>query len=402
MTARVSSRSATHVILSAAKDPYPLLIGVLGIGAARQEIAAIRRNPALELPAVADQDPALLAEFSAVKRYSNAEELCADSSIDAVFIGTPTYLHTEHALRALEAGKHVVVAKPMALDLDSARRMVEAAERHGLQLLVGHSQSYEPAIAAMRQLIASGELGKLGSINSWYFTDWIYRGRKPAELDTSLGGGVVYRQGAHHFDILRLLGGGLVRSVRAMAGVWDASRPAEGAYAAFLEFDDGAAATAVFNGYDHFHTTELGFPIGEGGREVSHDAYGAARLAVHGASAEGELALKSARRSGENRPRGERHQAFYGLTIVSCERGDIRQSPDGLLVYADDGKREVDVPDRRTGRDIMFDELYQAVVHGHAPLHNGRWGLATLEVQLAVLQSARERREVRLERQVSC
>ena len=297
---------------------------------------------------------------------------------------------------AIEAGKHVILAKPMALNVEDASRTVEAAEARGVRLIVGHSQSYEPAIKRMRQIIESGELGPLGMIHSWYYTDWIYRGRRPAELRTELGGGVVYRQGAHHFDIARVLGGGLVRSVRAVVGRWDPERPTEGAYTAFLEFEDGAAATLAFNGYDHFRTTELGFPIGEGGTEVEHESFGEARLAL-AASPANELALKKARRSRQDR---QRHQAFYGLTVVSCQRGDMRQSPDGLLVYGDTGRREEQLPGV-TGRDLMLDELYRAVFDDVQPSHDGRWGLATLEIQLAVLQSARERREASLSHQVA-
>jgi phthalate 4,5-cis-dihydrodiol dehydrogenase len=377
-----------------------LRVGVVGVGAAGAEIQAVLRHPNLALAAVADVDQQLLEEAGrrlGVPGFASAEQLFERRDVDAVFIGTPTHLHAEHALRAIDSGKHVITAKPMALDLAGAERVVAAAERRGVRLMVGHSQSYEPAIAAMRRIVQSGELGPLGMINSWYFTDWIYRGRQPAELDSSQGGGVVYRQGAHQFDILRLLGGGLVRSVRAMAGRWDAGRPVEGAYAAFLEFEDGAAATAVFNGYDHFRTTELGFPIGEGGADVSAEPYGTARAALTSAGGEGELELKKRRRA---RDSARRHQAFYGLTIVSCRRGDIRQSPDGLLVYADGGLREEPLPAGVTGRDVMMDELYQAVAHDREPSHDGRWGMATLELQLAVLRSSRERREIPLSRQV--
>ena len=310
---------------------------------------------------------------------------------------TPTHLHAPHALLAIEAGLHTIVSKPMALNLDDAGRLIEAADRKGVQLMVGHTQSFEPAVARIRQIVASGELGKLGMINGWYYTDWMYRGRKPEEMDTTKGGGVVYRQGAHHFDIARLIGGGLVHSVRATAGRWDAERPTEGAYAAFLQLADGAAATLVFNGYDHFRTTELGFSIGEGGHEIGHDDCGRARAAVAGASLQQELAVKKTRRRRES---GQRHQSFYGLTIVSCERGDIRQSPDGLLVYGDGGLREEPLPSGPTGRDLMLDELHQAIVSGQPGPHDGRWGRATVELQLAVLHSSRERREIVLSHQV--
>ena len=101
------------------------------------------------------------------------------------------------------------------------------------------------------------------------------------------------------------------------------------------------------------------------------------------------------------RPRGsagapKRYPPFYGLTLVSCERGDIRQSPDGLIIYDEQERREVTFDADRTGRDVMVDEMYRAIASGEPPLHDGRWGLATLEVCLAVLESGRERREVLL------
>ena len=381
--------------------------GIVGVGAANGEMQAIARHPHLTVVAAADNDPAALERFRqrfpAAARYGTIEELCDSPDVDAVFIGTPTPLHTAHALRAIEGGKHVIVAKPMALTFEDAQRTVSAAERAGVFLMVGHTQGYEPAVFKIHEIVAGGSLGPLRMINSWYYTDWIYRGRVPEELDTAQGGGVVYRQGAHQFDVLRLIGGSKIRSVRAMTGIWDASRPTEGTYAAFLDFEDGAAATAVFSGYDHFHSVELGFPIGEGGQRVTSEDYAFARKALTAAGDEGEADLKRRRRSGELR-RGsgdpERYHSFYGLTIVSCERGDIRQSPNGLIVYDEQERREVTFEADRTGRDVMVDEMYRAIASGEPPLHDGRWGLATLEVCLAVLESGRERQEVFLNHQV--
>jgi phthalate 4,5-cis-dihydrodiol dehydrogenase len=85
--------------------------------------------------------------------------------------------------------------------------------------------------------------------------------------------------------------------------------------------------------------------------------------------------------------------------VISCERGDIRQYPDGLVLYGAEEKRELPLPAGETGRDAVVRELYEAVVHGRPPLHHGGWGKANLEVCLAVLRSARERREVLLSHQ---
>lgn len=126
--------------------------------------------------------------------------------------------------------------KPIATTLEDADTLIKAAYKNGIQLIVGHSQSFEPPIQAIREIIQSGKIGQLKMVNNWYFNDWIYRPRTAEELDTDLGGGVTYRQGSHQFDIIRYIGGGLLRSVRSMAGRWDKNRPTEGAHAAYLEF----------------------------------------------------------------------------------------------------------------------------------------------------------------------
>ncbi len=143
--------------------------------------------------------------------------------------------------------------------------MVEAAERAGVVLQVGHSHSYDLPIARMREIVASGALGRVRMIHTWNFTDWMARPRRAAELDVGQGGGVTYRQGAHQIDILRLIGGGLVKSVRATTFDWDESRRSIGAHTIYLNFADGAAATAVYNGYGHFAGAELIGGIGEWG-----------------------------------------------------------------------------------------------------------------------------------------
>jgi phthalate 4,5-cis-dihydrodiol dehydrogenase len=73
----------------------------------------------------------------------------------------------------------------------------------------------------MREIVAGGSLGRLRMINTWHFNDWIYRPRAPWELEAGQGGNLVFNRGSHQVDIVRLIGGGLVRSVRAMTGVWD-------------------------------------------------------------------------------------------------------------------------------------------------------------------------------------
>ena len=386
-------------------EAKPLRFAIAGLGSAGSAmIQPALNNPVFTLAAVADRDAALLAQVKrdhpGVATFDTVEAMAASDTVDIVFVATPTHLHTSHVLTAIRNGKHVVTEKPMATSFADAVTMIEAADKAGVVFMVGHSFSYETPIREMRRLVRSGELGPLRMLHNWYYTDWIYRPRIAEEMDSKLGGGVVFRQGSHQFDVLRLIGGGLVRSVRAMTGRWDSARPADGAHTVFLEFEDGVAATAVYSGYDHFRTAELGFALGERGRSVELSDYGAARREL--ATGGDETSLKSQRRYGGAARTGlpaPAGQPFYGLTLVSCERGDIRQSPDGLLIYGPDKKEDRPLAKGLSGRDHILRELLAAIAQGTPPLHDGRWGLANLEVCLAVLQSAQERKEIYLSHQ---
>lgn len=92
---------------------------------------------------------------------------------------------------------------------------------------------------------------------------------------------------------------------------------------------------------------------------------------------------------------------FFGLTIATCERADIRQSPNGLFVYDDSGRHELELPIEEQRGEAELEELYEAVVHGRPLVHDGRWGQATHEVTLAILQSASEGREIPLSHQTA-
>jgi phthalate 4,5-cis-dihydrodiol dehydrogenase len=138
--------------------------------------------------------------------------------------------------------------------------------------------------------------------------------------------------------------------------------------------------------------------------EPNRHAHAAARRALHEAAAHGgEAALKadaaihSVTRTAIQPPP---YAAYFGLTLVSCEHGDIRQTPRGLMVYGDAERWESPLTPGISGRDLMVTELYAAVAEGIPPLHSARWAKATLEVSLAVLESSRTRREVRLSHQV--
>jgi phthalate 4,5-cis-dihydrodiol dehydrogenase len=396
------------------KGAATLHVGVIGLGGGASDmIPAFVRHPHIELTAAADIDTGQLRKFHGEFRaetYPSAQALCDDPRVDAVYIATPNQCHLEHALAALEKGKHVLVEKPMTLSLEDADLMIDAAARHGVQLMVNVKHSFDPLIGKLREIVQGGELGRLRMLHYWYFSDWLYRPRTAEELDPSLGGGVTWRQGPHQFDIIRTIAGGLVRSVRAMTGAWDERRPVVGCHTAYLEFEDGTAATAVYSGYDHFQSRELTHGVGDAGPVTASPAYAQARQALRQLeSGDEEAALKRAQRYGGASRAGRasgvapsRSAAWVlgGPLLVTFDKGDVRLTPGGLRVYGDEDTREIPVNAETDGRHAIVDQMYEAMVKGRRPSADGRWGKATLEVLLAVLESARQRREIFLSHQV--
>lgn len=379
-------------------------IGVAGMGAAGQAfVPALAGHPGFEWVALAEPAAALregLAQAHGVAAYAGLPELLAHPALDAVIVATPTPLHAAQAIAAAGAGCHVLVEKPMAANLADARAMVAAARRAGVVLQVGHSHSYDAPIWRMHELIRSGELGAVRMVNNWCFSDWMQRPRRADELDAATGGGVTLRQGSHQFDILRLLCGGRARSVRARTFDWNPRRRGIGAHSVFIDFEDGVAATAVYNGYGGFSSMDLCFDISEWGQHQPRGLRPAHAVPPGGLSAAQELQAKQAR-AGLAMAQGAPHQPFFGITLVSCEGGDLRQSPQGLTVYADGGAREIEVPLLPSPRERVLDEFHAAIERRAPALHDGDWGLANLELCVAAMQSSATQREVALHEQVA-
>ena len=388
-----------------------LKLGIAGIGVGASEILpAMESTPQIELVAGADVNARVLQTFQArygARVYDSIEKLCQDPDVEAVWISTPNRFHAPHTIVAARHGKHVVVEKPMAISLQEAEAMIEAAEKNQIKLVCGHTQSFGPHIQTMKRIIQSGRLGKLCAMHVWAYTDWMLRPRTAEELDIVQGGGVPYRQGPHQIDTLRLLGGGMVRSVRGAVGQWFEGRPIPGYYSAFLEFEDGTPATLMHDGYGYFLASEL-VPWGTNKSRYTYEERALIRKQLMDGTRD-ETAAKDEMRIGGSQERvifGQRggRRAWMpndlGILVVSCDRGDIRQSQYGLYVYSDEGIEDASLPEEGWSRRAELEELYNAVVLSQAIRHSGPWGMATLEVSLAIMQSARERREIFLSHQV--
>jgi len=376
----------------------PIRIAILGLGPAGTALVPeVDADARFTLAAVCDARAAALEAFqprSNVRCHATLAALCADRAVDAVYIATPTWMHAEHAIAVLDAGKHVIVEKPMAVDVAGARSMVEAARRAQRLLIVGHSQSFEATIRVMRAVIDSGRLGRLRAINNWCYTDWMFKPRDKSEFDRALGGGVVYRQGAHQIDVMRYLTRTSPLAIQAMVGQWDAQRPGDGSYSAHFIFPDQVTGSLFYSGYDHFSATELTFGLGPMGSK-DQPSYGTSRrLALSTGEAEATRKYGSVAQSRRASMLTPGKNAAFGILIVSCEHGDMRVGDEGVLVYDDAGRWSIPVDTLSTGRAALLDELARGLAG--APLtHDGLWGLANLEVCVAILAASDQAAQVR-------
>ncbi|MBL8383259.1 MAG: Gfo/Idh/MocA family oxidoreductase [Burkholderiales bacterium] len=371
-------------------------------------LPTLRADPRVKLVAGTDPRPeagALLAREFGARIHADVAALCADPEVEVVYVATPHQMHAEHVRLAAAAGKHALVEKPMAINLAQCQAMVDAARAAHTQLIIGHSHSFDLPYLKARAIVERGRLGAVRMVNAQYYTDFLYRPRRPEELDTAQGGGVIFSQAAHQIDIVRLLCGGRAVSVRAQTGAWDPARPTEGAYAALISFTDGVFATVVYSGYGAYDGDELAGWVGESGHPKNPDAYtsGRAKLAAL-SDAAAEAQAKAARNFGGAAyvpGAAPPHHQHFGHVVVCCERGDIRPGPAAVVSYGAAGRISEALPAPAVPRREVIDELWAAVREGVAPLHDGAWSLATLEVCLAILESARTGREVPLHHQVA-
>ena len=145
-------------------QPSPLRIAQVGYGYWGPNLARnLYQMPDVELAYLVDRDPQVLANvaglFPGTTLAADAEQVLADETVDAVVIATPAKTHFDLAHKALSVGKHVFVEKPLAMQLDEARTLVDLAAQRGRVLMVGHVFEYNSAVRYIKTALDQGELG---------------------------------------------------------------------------------------------------------------------------------------------------------------------------------------------------------------------------------------------------
>jgi UDP-N-acetyl-2-amino-2-deoxyglucuronate dehydrogenase len=173
------------------------------------------------------------------KVFSSLEEMLADPiGIDVVSICSPNGLHAEHSIKALNAGKHVICEKPMAITADDCGRMIQAAEKNNKRLFAIKQNRYNPPVAAVKQLIDEDRLGKIYSVQLncfWNRNEDYYKNSWKGSKD--LDGGTLYTQFSHFIDLLYWM----IGDVKEVHAIMDNFH-----HKGIIEFEDTGVVTLRF------------------------------------------------------------------------------------------------------------------------------------------------------------
>lgn len=225
--------------------------GVLGLGIGLAHAEAVLESENAILTAVCDIDERRLAEFATahpqVRCYRSAEELFADPEVEIVSICLPSGLHAEYAVRAMEAGKHVLVEKPVDVSLAAAERMIAARQRTGKKCGVVLQNRFNLNMEPIREAVRTGRLGRLllGTFAvKWYREQKYYDRGGWRGTWANDGGGSLINQASHTVDLMLLLMGD-VTSVTTRMAAQNHRIETEDTTITALTFRNGALGTFV-------------------------------------------------------------------------------------------------------------------------------------------------------------
>jgi 1,5-anhydro-D-fructose reductase (1,5-anhydro-D-mannitol-forming) len=226
--------------------------GIIGPGeiAGRSVAPALAKTEGSELYSICGRNSAATQAFAdkwgAAKAFDSLDAFLADKALDAVYIATPNNLHADQAVRAAQAGKHVLCEKPMATSVGDAQSMIEACKNSSVALGVVFQNRYHAAHIRAREVIASGTLGEIQFVSAQLCRGFP-RGRWEGWRNDPIasGAGAIVAQSVHPIDLLRFLLGSEIVKVQGMSDIAPPQRPVEEIVFATLQFEDGIHASVV-------------------------------------------------------------------------------------------------------------------------------------------------------------
>lgn len=341
-------------------------VAIVGAGnIAAAHIDAVGRLPNARVTGVASRtaDKArAVAEKHGLRAYDTVEAALADPEVDVVAVCTPSGAHLDVALPAIEAGKHVVVEKPLEVTVERARRIVAAADAAGVALATMFMSRFGDANAFVKRAVDEGRLGRLVQGDAYvkwfrsqeYYDSGAWRGTK--RLD---GGGALMNQAIHQVDLLVWVMGP-VAEVFAYADTLAHERiEVEDTLVAVLRYENGALG--------HIAAATSHWP----GRPKALHVHGAEGTAI----VEDDVLVDWRTQAGGDAER-ERVLAEYGGQATGG-------AADPMAISFENHRRQ-------------YEDLFRALDEGRPPAVDGREGLRSVEVIEAIYASVAERRPVTL------
>ncbi|MEN8253410.1 MAG: Gfo/Idh/MocA family oxidoreductase [Patescibacteria group bacterium] len=189
--------------------------GIIGFGnIGTRYKKRIDENPSAELVAIAEIKRKKLESIKnkSIKKYKNYKKLIQNPDVDVVIVAVPNYLHKQLSIEALDASKHVVCEKPMAIKTLDANQMILASQKTNKKLFVVKQNRFNPPVKKVKELIENNKLGKIGLVvvncywnrNNEYYKKSDWRGRKKED------GGTIFTQFSHFVDIVYFLMGDFI------------------------------------------------------------------------------------------------------------------------------------------------------------------------------------------------
>lgn len=252
-------------------------IGIVGLGNMGSSHARRILDgtvPRLELTAVCDLDPTKTARYAPAKGYTDSKEMIRSGEIDAILIATPHYSHTTIGIDALKSGLHVLVEKPISVHKADCEQLIAAHTNKKQVFAAMFNQRTDPYYIKIRQLLQSGELGKVNRFNwiitNWFRTEAYYSSGGWRATWGGEGGGVLLNQCPHNLDLLQWIFG-MPDSVRSFCrfGLYH-DIEVEDDVTAYLEYASGTTGVFITTTGESPGTNRLEI-AGERGRLVYED-----------------------------------------------------------------------------------------------------------------------------------
>ena len=239
-------------------------IGIIGAGDyGEQHAKALAELSDAQLVAASRTNASALNDFTSRYggiAYTDYQDLLNDNAVDIVVIATPHHLHTDIAIAAAQAGKHILLEKPIAPTREECEAIIHAVEVAQVKFMVGHVNHFVPAYQVAKQMLESGEMGEVVLGLATMQKYWMENNRRDWHLNRNTGGGVWMTVGIHPLDRMTWLIDSPITAVSAQLSTNFHEQGADDTGMVFLRYASGTVGTIVSTGYKigaPKHLTEL-------------------------------------------------------------------------------------------------------------------------------------------------